>query len=108
MSSLGHNVVDFDLKFLRQRSWILVDALGAALGCGAKTGNGANVAQWWAERDLDAIRAYCRQDVRLAYRVFCRLTYREPKEFPPDVQSVLTGPVQADIHDLAEEDVRIA
>jgi DNA polymerase elongation subunit (family B) len=107
---VGHNVVDFDLKFLRQRSWILgiepsrridtrhyytrevidtlqlwtdwcgnkkgasLDALGSALGCGAKTGNAGNVVQWWSERNLEAIQAYCCEDVRLAYRVFCRLT----------------------------------
>lgn len=140
---VGHNVLDFDLRFLLQRSWILgikpsrkvdtrkyysgdfidtlqlwtnwgnkkgvtLDALGFVLGCGVKTGNGTNVAQWWAERDLQAITAYCRQDVRLAYRVFCRLTYREPKPFPCDVESLLTRPGQADIPDLPQEDVSIA
>jgi len=90
---VGHNVLDFDLRFLRQRSWILgiqpsrkvdtrkyysadvidtlqlwtnwgnkkgatLDALGLALGCGRKTAEGANVAQWWAERDIDSIGRY--------------------------------------------------
>jgi len=113
---VGHNVLDFDIRFLQQRSWILgiqpnrtldtrkyytadvidtlqlwtnwsgnkkgvtLDALGSALGCGRKTGEGANVAQWWAEHDIDSIKRYCQDDVRLAYRVFCRLTYQEPRQ----------------------------
>jgi DNA polymerase elongation subunit (family B) len=137
---VGHNVLEFDVRFLRQRSWILgiqpsrkvdtrkfysgdvidtlqlwtnwgnkkgvtLDALGVALGCGGKTGNGSNVAQWWAERDIDSIKTYCQEDVRLAYRVFCRLTYQEPKQFPSEVQSVSVAPAGANIADPAEEDV---
>ena len=115
---VGHNVLDFDLPFLQQRSWILgikpnftfdtrryytkdvidtlqlwtnwtgnkkgvtLDGLGKVLGCGRKTGEGANVAQWWAQRDIDRIKKYCLDDVRLAYRVYCRLMYQKPK---PDV-----------------------
>ncbi len=125
---LGHNVLDFDLRFLRQRSWILgilpsrtldtrkyysgdvidtlqlwtnwgnkkgvtLDALGLALGCGGKTGNGSNVAQWWAERDIDSIKTYCQEDVRLAYRVFCRLTYQEPKQVPSGNESMSVTPI---------------
>lgn len=113
---VGHNVLDFDLRFLQQRSWILgvepsrrfdtrryytnevidtlqlwtnwsgskkgvtLDALGLALGCGRKTADGSNVAQWWAERDIESIKRYCRDDVRLSYSVFCRLTYRQPRQ----------------------------
>lgn len=113
---VGHNVLDFDIRFLQQRSWILgiqpsrtldtrryytadvidtlqlwtnwsgnkkgvtLDALGAALGCGRKTGEGARVAEWWAVRDIDSIKRYCGDDVRLTYRVYCRLTYQETKE----------------------------
>jgi hypothetical protein len=113
---VGHNVLDFDLAFLRQRSWILgiqpsrtfdvrryytldvidtlqlwtnwtgnkkgvtLGALGSVLGCGGKTGAGANVAEWWAKRDVESIKRYCQDDVRLTYRVFCRLTYQQPKE----------------------------
>jgi DNA polymerase elongation subunit (family B) len=137
---VGHNVLEFDVRFLCQRSWILgiqpsrkvdtrkyysgdvldtlqlwtnwgnkkgatLDALGLALGCGGKTGNGANVAKMWAERDIDGIKTYCQEDVRLAYRVFCRLTYQEPKQFPPEVQSVSVAPAGANIADPAEEDV---
>lgn len=113
---VGHNVLDFDIRFLQQRSWILgiqpsraldtrryytadvidtlqlwtnwsgnkkgvtLDALGSALGCGRKTGEGARVAEWWAVRDVDSIKKYCCEDVQLTYRVFCRLMYQEPKE----------------------------
>jgi len=140
---VGHNILDFDLRFLRQRSWILgiepsrkvdtrkyysgdvvdtlqlwtnwgnkkgatLDALGVALGCGGKTGSGANVAKMWAEQNLDAIKAYCRQDVRVAYQIFCRLTYREPKQFPSEMQSVSVAPAVADIAELAKEDVCLA
>src|ERR1700756_346577 len=113
---VGHNVLDFDIRFLQQRSWILgiqpnrtldtrryytadvidtlqlwtnwsgnkkgvtLDALGSALGCGRKTGEGARVAEWWAVRDIDSINRYCGDDVRLTYRVYCRLTYQEPKK----------------------------
>ena len=112
---VGHNVLDFDLLFPHQRSWILgikpscafdmrryytkdvidtlqlwtnwtgskkgvrLDALGSVLGCGRKTGDGSNVARWWAERDIESIKKYCLDDVRLAYRVYCRLMYQEPK-----------------------------
>lgn len=140
---VGHNVLDFDLRFLRQRSWILgiqpsrtldtrkyysgdvidtlqlwtnwgnkkgvtLDALGLALGCGGKTGNGGNVAQMWAERDIDSIKTYCQEDVRLAYRIFCRLTYREPKPVPSGVQPGSVGPAGAAIATRAEEDVCLA
>ena len=123
---VGHNVLDFDIRFLQQRSWILgiqptrafdtrryytadvidtlqlwtnwsgnkkgvtLDALGAALGCGRKTGEGAKVAQWWAEGDIDRIKKYCGDDVRLSYRVFCRLTYQEPTQFAGNEAQVFT------------------
>ena len=111
---VGHNVHEFDVPFIRQRSWILgirpsrsidlrkfytvdikdtmqmwtnwgfkkgvtLDALGAALNCGQKSGHGMDVAQWWATRDLEAIKAYCLEDVRITYRIYCRLTYQQPR-----------------------------
>ena len=110
---IGHNIIDFDLNFVRQRSWILnvkpsrafdlrryyttevkdtlqmwtnwgfkkgvtLDALGAALHCGGKSGHGADVADWWAEGDLESIKEYCLNDVRVTYAIYCRLTYRQP------------------------------
>jgi DNA polymerase elongation subunit (family B) len=126
---VGHNVLDFDIRFLQQRSWILgiqpsrpldtrryytadvidtlqlwtswsgnkkgvtLDALGAALGCGRKTGEGKNVAQWWVERDIDSIKKYCREDLQLTYRVFCRLTYQEPRRLALDEEQLSTTSV---------------
>ena len=115
---VGHNVLEFDIPFIRQRSWIMgirpsrvvdlrkyytvdvqdtmqvwtnwgfkkgvtLDALGGALGCGQKTGHGMDVGQWWAIRDLDSIKAYCLEDVRLTYRVYCRLMYQQPRMAKP-------------------------
>lgn len=127
---VGHNVLEFDLLFIRQRSWILgirpsrtldtrkfysadvidtmhmwtnwghrqgatLNALGVALGCGGKTGNGANVAEWWAVRDVQSIKSYCQQDVRLTYRVFCRLTFESHRQIAGEAQSILPAPVSA-------------
>jgi DNA polymerase III epsilon subunit-like protein len=141
---VGHNIQEFDLRFLRQRSWILgivpsrtidtrryytrdivdtlqlwtewsgnkkgvtLNALSAALACGGKTGSGKNVAKMWAERDIDSIKTYCQQDVRLAYRVFCRLTYQEPKQIPSALQPGSVGSAGAAIATRAEEDVCLA
>lgn len=137
---VGHNVLEFDVRFLRQRSWILgiqpsrkvdtrkfysgdvvdtlqlwtnwgnkkgvtLSALGKVLGCGEKTGNGANVAKMWAEHNVDSIKTYCQEDVRLAYRVFCRLTYREPREIPSGMQPAPVGPAGTAIATRVEEDV---
>lgn len=136
---VGHNVLDFDLPFLQQRSWILgikpssrldtrryytkdvidtlqlwtnwtgskkgvtLDTLGSVLGCGRKTGEGAKVAQWWAERDIERIKKYCLDDARLAYRVYCRLMYHEPK---PDVsdeeQAVKASAIAVTVDAVAE------
>jgi len=111
---VGHNVLEFDIPFIRQRSWIhsirpsrvidtrrfytvdvqdtmqiwtnwgfkkgvSLDALSAALGCGQKIGHGMDVAGWWAMRDLRSIREYCLQDCWIAYQVYCRLTYQQPR-----------------------------
>ena len=136
---VGHNVLDFDINFLRQRSWVLgiqpsrtidtrkyytadvadtlqiwtnwtgnkrgvtLEALGSVLGCGRKTGEGAKVAEWWATRDIESIKKYCREDVRIAYRVFCRLTYQEPRQFAPDEDQVFkTSVVEATSNAVVE------
>jgi DNA polymerase elongation subunit (family B) len=139
---VGHNVLDFDLRFLRQRGWILgiqpsrtidtrryytrdvvdtlqlwtewsgnkrgvsLNALGKVLGCGEKTGKGANVAKMWAERDIDGIKSYCQEDVRLTYRVYCRLTYQETREIPSGVQPAPIG--SAAVATRAEGDLCLA
>jgi len=136
---VGHNVLDFDIQFLRQRSWVLgiqpsraidtrkyytadavdtlqlwtnwtgnkkgvtLDALGSALGCGRKTGEGARVAEWWAVRDIESIKKYCREDVHLTYRVFCRLTYQEPRKLAlNDGQLFAASEVGANAESVAE------
>ena len=128
---VGHNILEFDLPFIRQRSWILaiqpsrsldlrkyytgdvgdtmqlwtnwgykkgvtLDNLGAALGCGVKTGHGFDVAHWWAARDLRSIATYCMENVRLTYRVFCKLMYLPDRltleaPTPPTSAIVVTG-----------------
>ena len=123
---VGHNVLEFDLPFIRQRSWIFgirpsraldmrkfytqdvqdtmalwsnwgfkkgvtLDALGGALGCGCKSGHGMDVVMWWAIRDLASIKEYCLQDVRLTYRVYCRLIYAEPFVRTPKLEQETAG-----------------
>jgi len=139
---VGHNVMDFDVNFLRQRSWILgiqpsrtidtrkyytadvidtlqlwtnwtgnkkgvtLDALGSVLACGRKTGDGTNVAQWWAEHDIESIKKYCGEDVRIAYLVFCRLTYQEPKKLVlNDGQLFAASEVETSAESVAEVSV---
>ena len=136
---VGHNVLDFDIRFLQQRSWILgiqpnrtldtrryytadvidtlqlwtnwsgnkkgvtLDALGSALGCGRKTGEGARVAEWWAVLDIDSIKKYCREVVQLTYRVFCRLTYQEPRQLAlDDEQEVKSSVIEPTVNTVAE------
>lgn len=135
---VGHNVLDFDIRFLQQRSWILdikpsrtfdarryytkevidtmqlwtnwtgskkgvtLDGIALALGCGRKTGDGGKVSQWWADRDIETITRYCRADVRLTYRVFCRLLYREPKQIAPANEAFANPVIDATADVIAE------
>jgi hypothetical protein len=50
------------------------------LALGGKTAHGSDVSDWWAEGDLARIAAYCREDVRLTYRVFCKLMFQQIPE----------------------------
>jgi predicted 3'-5' exonuclease similar to PolB exonuclease domain len=124
---VGHNILEFDLMFIRQRSWILgvrpplalnlkkyytdqvvdvmtlwtnwstrfkgatLDNIAWALGCGSDSDNGAawsgnghgvDVAAWWANGDHISIIKSCMSDVWRAYRVYCRLNFREPLGVP--------------------------
>ncbi len=120
---VGHNVLGFDLLFIRQRSWILgvrppgekpnsflnlrkyyteqvydlmeiwtnwsnrfkgcgLGDIAEALGVGAKTGHGSDVAQLWANREYVKLMDYCMNDVWLSYQVYCRMQYREPLGVP--------------------------
>jgi hypothetical protein len=82
------------------RKFVKLEVLGDALGCGCKTGHGTDVAQWWAARDFASIATYCMEDVRLTYRVFCRLMYQQPRTTKPRARNKqrpcrpnhLTGP----------------
>jgi hypothetical protein len=108
---IGQNSLEFDLSFVRQRSWIvgikpssdvdlrrfyshdLIDIMhmwsqgGATLrpslegrddvlGLQGKTARASKVAEWWALGDLDSIAEYCREDVRLTFQVFLKLTFQ--------------------------------
>jgi DNA polymerase III epsilon subunit-like protein len=129
---IGHNVLEFDLPFIRQRCWILgvkpsrevnlrkyytdevfdtmqiwghwlkkvkLDDLSGALACGQKNGHGTDVSQWWFSCDLQMIADYCLEDVRLAYRIFCRMNYLGDRcpcpALPPQSVQTITGTVLA-------------
>lgn len=115
---VGHNILAFDLMFIRQRSWILgikppvalnlrkyyteqvvdlmeqwtnwsarfkgasLDNIAQALGLGAKTGHGSEVAGLWAEGRTAELTEYCMSDVWLSYKVYCRMNYRTPLGHP--------------------------
>lgn len=57
--------------------FIGLDKLGSVLAVGSKTAHGSDVADWWAGGDLQRIAEYCREDVRLTYRVFCKLMFQQ-------------------------------
>jgi DNA polymerase elongation subunit (family B) len=129
---VGHNALNFDLTFIRQRSWILgvrpsrridlrrfysqdvidtmqlfsnwgatkfpgLNDLADALGCGQKCAEGSKVSEWWAARDLASIVAYCRQDVLLTYKIYCRLMFRSlPERFSElELSGISAEPVNA-------------
>jgi Predicted 3'-5' exonuclease related to the exonuclease domain of PolB len=71
--------------------------LAVALGIGQKTGDGCQVADWWAVGDLEAIASYCRADVRLSYKVYNRLMFLDlPDRFAALERSrINTEPVNA-------------
>jgi predicted PolB exonuclease-like 3'-5' exonuclease len=52
-----------------------LDKLAGALGCGSKTGDGSEVAEWWHAGKIEQIAEYCRHDVRITYLVFLRLMF---------------------------------
>ena len=115
---VGHGLLEFDLPFLRQRSWILnvqpsrtvdmrkyyttsvfdtlamwtnwsnnkrgatLDNIAWVLGCGRKNGHGSEVAAMWANREYVKLMDYCMSDCWLAYKVYCRMNYRDPLGHP--------------------------
>ncbi len=107
---VGHNILAFDLPFIRQRCWIdevkpsrkidlrryytqqvldtqqlfsvwgttrypKLNDLGDALGCGNKIGGGNEVATWWQNGELEKIGRYCRQDLRITFKVFTKMMF---------------------------------
>jgi DNA polymerase elongation subunit (family B) len=107
---IGYNLMNFDLLFIRQRSWILgvrpsrridlrrfytsdlidlmqlwtnwgsqkyvsLDQVAEVLGCGTKSADGAQVAEWWQAGKIEQIAEYCRHDVRLTYLIFLKLIF---------------------------------
>ena len=54
---------------------VKLDDLSGALACGHKNGHGTDVSQWWSSGNLQKIADYCLEDVRLAYKIFCRMNY---------------------------------
>jgi predicted PolB exonuclease-like 3'-5' exonuclease len=67
-----------------------LDKLGELLTVGTKTAHGSDVANWWAAGDLNRIADYCREDVRLTYRIFCRLMFQNlPERYYSAIGSVV-------------------
>jgi predicted PolB exonuclease-like 3'-5' exonuclease len=52
-----------------------LEGLDNVLGLQGKTARGSKVAEWWALGDLDSIAEYSREDVRLTFQVFLKLTF---------------------------------
>jgi predicted PolB exonuclease-like 3'-5' exonuclease len=72
--------------------FIGLDKLGGVLAVGGKTAQGSNVASWWANSDLRRIADYCRDDVRLTYRIFCKLMFQELPERYLAAVNLIPGP----------------
>ena len=53
-----------------------LDALASALGCGHKAGHGADVARWWAGANISEVVQYCREDVRITYKLFFKMMFQ--------------------------------
>lgn len=71
------------------KKFVSLDALGAALNCGQKSAHGEDVATMWATGDLDGIKAYCLEDVRITHRLYCKMMYlpsRIPLEQPKAIE----------------------
>jgi len=82
-------------SFWGNKKGVSLNALGAALNCGQKSGHGSEVADWWKAGDLAHIGRYCLDDVILTYRVLCALTYRKPLLVTPPETTVFDSLINA-------------
>jgi hypothetical protein len=46
------------------------------LGLRRKTATAVKVSNWWSAGDLNSIAHHCREDVRVTYEAFLRLTFQ--------------------------------
>jgi predicted PolB exonuclease-like 3'-5' exonuclease len=53
-----------------------LQGLANVLALQGKNARASKVAKWWALGDLDSIAEYCREDVRLTFQVFLKLTFQ--------------------------------
>ena len=63
-----------------------LDAVAGALGGGQKLGHGSDVAQWFAGANISEVAHYCREDVRITYKLFFKMMFRP---FPRRLSEVL-------------------
>jgi predicted PolB exonuclease-like 3'-5' exonuclease len=108
---IGHNLLEFDLSFVRQRSWVAglkpsgdldlgryyshdfvdimhlwsnwestprpsLEGMADVIGLRRKTAKALKVSDWWSAGDLDSIAVHCREDIRITYEAFLRLTFQ--------------------------------
>jgi len=86
---------------------VSLDALGSVLGVGTKTGHGEDVAGWWARGEFNRIASYCRDDVRLTYRVFCRLIFQQlPDRYVAATQDAAEQNENTAVHAASSSTVR--
>lgn len=55
------------------QKFVSLDQIAGVLGCGGKTADGAQVAEWWQAGQIEQIAQYCMNDVRISYLVFLRM-----------------------------------
>jgi DNA polymerase III epsilon subunit-like protein len=108
---IGHNIMEFALPFLRQRSWIhdiipsrhidlrrfydhevidvaqlwstygstkkpSLDRLAQALDLSGAMAHGIQVCELWAAGERESVIEHCRDDVRIAFQAFLRLSFQ--------------------------------
>jgi predicted PolB exonuclease-like 3'-5' exonuclease len=111
---IGHNIMDFDIPFLKQRSivtgikseflslaryknfplfdtkyewdgwgkpsgWASLDTIAHALDLPSSKGaiDGSKVAEFYEKGKIEEIYNYCKADVELTRKIYCRLTFTD-------------------------------